>query len=213
MARVSAGGTSGRRSASVRAIPDGPVSPARVRTGRSATLPARAQLFQRDLRGSNFSYADFTGAQLAESNLQGADLGGACLVGASLLGATINTSANLDGVVFCRTLMPDGTTNNSGCGNGTRCCPTPAPICRTCAASNCILPDTVCSIFGTPCCPGMACTATPVGVVTSCQAPCDSDQDCVKLFGEGIKCCSGQSLLCPFFPGARCCQQPGSLTC
>jgi hypothetical protein len=169
--------------------------------------------FEGDFHGADLSGANLTGAQMAGANLHGADLGGACLVGANLLAADLG-GADLDGAIFCHTLMPDGSFNDSGCGQGTRCCPTPGPICRTCAGSDCIQSfNTPCSIFGTPCCPGMACTSTAALGFTTCQAPCDTDQDCVSQFGPGIKCCAGQSLVCPFFPGARCCAVPGPLTC
>jgi hypothetical protein len=171
------------------------------------------QFFQGNFQGADLSSANFTEAQMAEANFQGADLGGSCLVGANLLGANLD-GADLDGAVFCHTLMPDGSFNDSGCGQGTRCCPTPGRICRTCAGGQCIQTfNTLCSIFGTLCCPGMVCAATAAPLVTFCQAPCDTDQDCVNLFGPGIKCCAGQSIVCPFLPGARCCAEPGPLTC
>ena len=84
---------------------------------------------QLQAQGSNLSGANFTGAQMAEANFQGADLGGACLVGANLLGAAIDNSTNLKDAIFCRTLMPDGSLNDSGCDQGTPCCPAPA-ICQ-----------------------------------------------------------------------------------
>jgi hypothetical protein len=168
--------------------------------------------FEGNFQGSNLSGANLTGAQLANADLSGVNLRDACLVGANLLGADL-AGANLDGAVFCRTLMPDGAIDDSGCDRGTRCCPTPEPICRICGGGNCLGSiNETCSIFGTPCCAGLACTATVAGFFTTCQVPCDSDQDCAK-FGADLKCCAGQMLVCPFFPGARCCQPPGPLTC
>lgn len=168
--------------------------------------------FEGDFSGSNLSGANLTGAQMAGANLQGADLGNACLVGANLLEADL-AGANLDEAIFCATLMPDGTTNDSGCGKGTRCCPTPGPICRTCADDCLGSINDICNAFGTrQCCTGMGCTPTASIFLTTCQAPCNTDQDCA-MFGTGLKCCAGQALICPFFPGARCCAEPGPLTC
>lgn len=78
-----------------------------------------------DLSGANFDrsimeHADLTGASLIgtslvsadlqDINLSGADLRGANLSNADLTGATI-TKANFEGVRFCNTTMPDGTTH------------------------------------------------------------------------------------------------------
>jgi hypothetical protein len=174
------------------------------------------QFHQRDVRGADLSGANLTGAQLSEANLQGVDLGGACLVGANLLAATIDSSTNVKDAIFCHTLMPDGSVNDHDCGKGTDCCPTPEANCRTCEGAQCIsAPNGVCSIFGFPCCPnkGFICGVTAAPFVTTCQSACDTDQECVDRFGEGVRCCSGQVLSCPFMPGARCCQIPGPLTC
>jgi hypothetical protein len=169
--------------------------------------------FQRNAQGANLSHTNFTDAQMAEANFQGADLGGACLVGANLLEAVIDNSTSLKNAIFCHTLMPDGATNDSGCGKGTRCCPTPGPICRTCADDCLGSINDICNAFGTRrCCPGMGCAPTAYIFLTTCQAPCNTDQDCAP-FGTGLKCCAGQALICPFFPGARCCAVPGPLTC
>ena len=57
---------------------------------------------------------NLSGAVLAQSNLEGADLSGADLSNIDLTGANL-TDANITRVKFCKTTMPDGTTNNSGC--------------------------------------------------------------------------------------------------
>ena len=54
----------------------------------------------------------------------GGNLGGACLADAKLTGAAINASTNFADAVRCRTVMPDGRIDNSGCNLGTDCCPT-----------------------------------------------------------------------------------------
>ena len=63
----------------------------------------------KSLAGLDLAGLDFSGARLAGSDLIGADLSDADLTGADLEGA------NLSDVIFCRTVMDDGTTNNAGC--------------------------------------------------------------------------------------------------
>lgn len=77
----------------------------------------------RDARGSHLGHSNLRGADLRGADLRGADLGGACLVGASLEGAKLGASVDLGGAIFCNTTMPDGTSNDSGCGQTTACCP------------------------------------------------------------------------------------------
>lgn len=90
-------------------------------------------------QGADLSNADLTGANLNNANLIGADLTGADLWKANLTNANLTdanlkyanltdanltyanlTNANLafptlNGAVFCRTVMPDGSINNSSC--------------------------------------------------------------------------------------------------
>ena len=47
-------------------------------------------------------------------DLRGAHFLGVNLIGANLSGADL-TNANLEGAYFCRTVMPSGEENNSGC--------------------------------------------------------------------------------------------------
>jgi len=100
--------------------------------------PARANAWSRsayaDLSEANLRGVNFTGANLVESDLTGADLRNARLVdvmlrdgtlykadlrGADLTGADLTfvdmEDALTDGAIFCRTKMPTGATNNSGC--------------------------------------------------------------------------------------------------
>ena len=167
---------------------------------------SRSTVFSKlDARGAILSNANFTGAQLNEADLRGAHLEDACLVGANLLGATIDTSTHLDGAIFCRTLMPDGSHNDRDCGKGTSCCPTPPPICKVCLGNDCISTrGQICSIFGTPCCPGLACTASATPFITTCEAPCSDDQTCKNLFGPNAICIVAFGT-CLFLPGSRCC--------
>jgi Pentapeptide repeats (8 copies) len=107
-------------------------------TLNGATL-SDTNLVEASLANANLSLADLTGANLAGAKLNGANLGSAKLIDANLIGANLAgtklgladlTGANLlgaslfgadlagattDGAMFCRTLMPDGSTNNGSC--------------------------------------------------------------------------------------------------
>jgi hypothetical protein len=165
-----------------------------------------------NFQGSNLSHANLTGAQLAKGDFQGASLEGACLVGANLYEADLD-GADLDGAIFCQTLMPDGSINDSGCDQGTRCCPTPCQG-EACGDQDCINTiNHVCSIFGTPCCPhhipgvefpvGGCSGPAPVPVVGSCEWACNHDSDCTEIFGMGAKCVA-DLFFCP--REGFCCQ-------
>ena len=83
-----------------------------------------ANLRRADFSGANLHMANFTSAYLREANLSGADLGDAVLTNANLKGAVL-AGANLKGAKadgakwddakFCKTTMPDGAVNDSGC--------------------------------------------------------------------------------------------------
>jgi Pentapeptide repeats (8 copies) len=83
-------------------------------------------LSKRNLSSSFFRGSSFAGSNLTQAKLSGANLSKTCLVDADLTGADL-TGANTLGAIFCRTTMPDGSVNNSGCDKGTACCPTAAP--------------------------------------------------------------------------------------
>jgi len=97
-----------------------------------------ADLKGENLEGSNLKGADLSGKDLSGASLYRADLNKANLSGANLIGADLElanlfkanlTNTNLtkasleiarnfntaDTTVFCRTIMPDGSENNSGC--------------------------------------------------------------------------------------------------
>jgi len=76
----------------------------------------------RDARGSNLSDSNFFGADLRGADFRGANLSGGCFVGADLTGAKLGSSVNLHKAVFCNTVMPDGTRDDSGCEGETPCC-------------------------------------------------------------------------------------------
>jgi hypothetical protein len=129
-----------------------------------------------DLSGANLSGASLRGADATGANLRKANLGRACLVDADLSGAALDGTTNLKGAVFCRTRLPNGKVNNTGCRKGTRCC-------RTCID------------FGAPCgegiprscCDGVACRE---GFCGGCQSDdqCGDDRICC----DTVCCASGQ---------------------
>ena len=73
-----------------------------------------ADLSKADLRGANLFGANLESTKLVGANLNGADLRWASLLAADLSGADM-TDAQLEGAIFCKTVMPDGTQNNSHC--------------------------------------------------------------------------------------------------
>jgi uncharacterized protein YjbI with pentapeptide repeats len=84
----------------------------------------RANLRSADLHSADLIYADMAFANLQGANLTGGDLYGVNLIGANLAYADLTNAdlsvKNLNTVdttatTFCRTIMPDGSTNNSGC--------------------------------------------------------------------------------------------------
>lgn len=69
----------------------------------------RAYLYFADLSGADLIYAKLNGADLSYAKLDGTNLDMVDLTGADL------TGVDLREVRFCRTTMPDGSVNNSGC--------------------------------------------------------------------------------------------------
>lgn len=180
--------------------------PGQGRDNAGCDFSDSTRFFEGDFSGSDFSGANFTGAQLAGARLHGADLGGACLVGANLQGAELD-GAELDGAIFCRTLMPNGTIDDSGCDRGTRCCPTECAG-GECGPNFCVTNiDGVCSIFGFPCCgPKLVCTPNIIPVITTCEVACDGDADCKGYDATFV--CRPDAGACPFL--GKCCRPPVS---
>jgi hypothetical protein len=167
------------------------------------------RFFALDVQGANLSQANLTEAQLAGADLRGVDLSGACLVGANLLNATIDDETNFDDAILCRTLMPNGEIDDSGCDEGTRCCPAP----EECEDQPCVgctnRFNDECSVIGFPaafCCEPMICTPTLVSpFYTRCQVPCTSDAICQNVFG-GNSHCAVDLFFCPYI--GPCCSKP-----
>jgi hypothetical protein len=136
-----------------------------------------------DLRRANFKDANLKGARAAGANFGKSNLDSACLIDADLTDANLK-GANLKDAIFCRTTMPDGSTNDSGCGKGTACCP-------ACDAENLCDPDERCCAGrcrAGNCCRNADCEdpARPICRNNVCR-PCTSHSQC----GAGLRCCGG----------------------
>ena len=82
-----------------------------------------AKLYGANLKGAKLQEANLEEANLENAKLQGANLPGANLYEASLSGAKLyeadleyaKDGAFLRSAIFCKTIMPDGSVNNSDC--------------------------------------------------------------------------------------------------
>jgi hypothetical protein len=71
----------------------------------------KADLRNADMRGANLRDANFAGGDLRNADLSGEDLSGANLFKANL------TGVRLQSVKLCKTTMPNGSIDNTGCGS------------------------------------------------------------------------------------------------
>ena len=168
-----------------------------------------------DCTGCNISRANLRGANLRGANLTKANLSGSCLVDANLSGATTTNATNLYNAIFCRTVMPNGSINNSGCGSPTACCPTciaesgkcGPDIGGSCCGGGCV--NGVCRSC-VPQCTGKACGAadecgsTCDGTCPTCQT-CSNAQTCAPQTGEACQTAGGTSGQCC---NGTCCPSP-----
>jgi hypothetical protein len=99
-------------------------------------------LRNRDARGANLSNSSFVGADMTGADLRGANLSGGCFIGADLTGAKLGNSVNLHEAIFCNTVMPDGTIDNSDCDRETACCRPRQQDCAD-AVVSCWLPNEI----------------------------------------------------------------------
>jgi hypothetical protein len=80
----------------------------------------KADLRNSDMRGANFRAADLRQADFRNANISGADFRNADLSGADLRGANLFktdlTGVKLQSVKLCKTTMPDGSMDSTGCG-------------------------------------------------------------------------------------------------
>jgi hypothetical protein len=197
------------KAAARRCFPGGTACvPGRGRNASGCDFTASTALFQGDFRGSNLSHSNFSGAQMAQADFRGANLSGACFVKANLRDAKLGASVNLDKAIFCRTLMPDGSLNDRDCAKGTACCPTPT-VCEgeACGPDDCVPNSDICTLlwFGNPCCSDQVCTTGIVPLVTTCQLPCSTQQQCRDLDPSGRLVCANDALGCTYI--GTCCTQ------
>ena len=97
-----------------------------------------------DNRAASFAGACLQGATFRRADLRGASLEEACLFDADFRNADLR-GARLDGALFCRTAMPDGSSNDTDCGRLTRCC------------QRCVSPGESCEGETVACCAESAC--------------------------------------------------------
>ncbi len=74
-----------------------------------------ASLHSTNFMRSDLTSARFVGADLTAANFIWADVHKADFTDANLKGALMSEVKNIQGAVFCRTTMPDGSLNNAGC--------------------------------------------------------------------------------------------------
>lgn len=149
-----------------------------------------------DCTGCNISRANLRGANLSGANLTKANLSGACLVDADFTGATFASNTNLSNAIFCNTIMPDGSVNDSGCARATECCPIcNEAICdQTCCNLQCVNMQTSsehCGTCGNACGSGQRCCGGQCRIVQSDPNNCGA---CGTACGQGQGCCGGQCL-------------------
>jgi hypothetical protein len=143
-----------------------------------------------DCTGCNVSRANLHDVDATGANFTRANLSGSCLVDADFSGATFANNTNLYNAIFCRTTMPGGGINNSGCNKATACCPTCVPI----GEQGCDLGGSCCG--GANCQTG-ACTC-PANKPDACAGACTNRLtdpkncgSCGNTCGQGETCCSG----------------------
>jgi hypothetical protein len=129
----------------------------------------------KNFRGANLGNANFSGATLTNANFSSANLDRACFVDANLTGARLG-GANTGTAIFCRTTMPDGSVNNSGCNKGTACC-------QTCVE----IGEPRCAIGGS-CCGGAECTGSGDGICACPAGETDCSGVCVDLQTDEPNC-------------------------
>jgi hypothetical protein len=154
-------------------------------------ITTRCDFSSRDLRnlnagGANLSKSNFTDANLRGAFFGGASLSGACLVGADFTGATLGASVNLSRAIFCDTIMPNGSINNSGCNRGTECC-------STCRPATCESLGLECGAWPDGCGGSLACGVCPDGDTPACDAGTCVRCDALCTCGDCLTFASGDT--------------------
>jgi hypothetical protein len=156
------------------------------------------------LDGANLLQADASGAKLGAASLNGA-----CLVLANLFGADVD-GASFNNAIFCGTIMPDGSINDSGCDRTDECCQTPECPGGICPQwDGCTPLENLCvPIVGRPCCPHAPCSKiipTKNLSPTACQSnECASDAQCAGWFPRQDVYCEKDPFKCNNWR-ASCC--------
>jgi hypothetical protein len=166
--------------------------------------------------GCNISRANLSRANLSGVNFTRANLSGSCLVDANFTGAIFANNTNLYNALFCRTKMPDGSVNNSGCDSETACCSTAPCVPTTCEAQG-----VACGPIPDGCGNTLQC-GTCTGAFTTCLAgecTCSAGEPCggfcvASSCGAGVERI-GCNCPCPFtpqgcIPGAVCSTDPNN---
>lgn len=159
--------------------------------GGTATLKGK------NLTGYNLSSINLEDGDASGANFTGVNFAATCLVDANLTGATINGSTNFSQTIRCRTKMPNGTIDNTGCNKPTKCCPTCIELGDTCGAG-----------IGGSCCPDISCVngvcvCGPCPVYTCQPVQCD-------VVSGGASCTYD---LTPDGQKGPNCDGPGELCC
>ena len=182
--------------------------PGRGKNNSGCDFSSSTAFVDANARGANLSNTNFRDADAYGADFRGANLSGSCFVKANLRNAKLGSSVNVGGAIFCRTLMPDGSINDRDCGKGTACCPTPT-VCagEACGPEDCVPNSDICTLlwFGNPCCSDQVCTTGIVPLVTTCQLPCSTQQQCRDLDPSGRLVCANDAIGCTYI--GTCCTQ------
>jgi uncharacterized protein YjbI with pentapeptide repeats len=138
-------------------------------------------------RGCNASSIDLSRADASGADFGGANLGGACLVDTDLTGAVLK-GAQLGGAIFCRTRMPNGSLDNSGCAKGTACCPT------TCRPATCQSLGKECGAWPDGCGGTLSCGRCPLGDTPVCDDGVCARCDAVCACGSCLTLADGSTI-------------------
>ena len=153
-----------------------------------------ADLEEGSFQGVSFRNANLNSADLSFTDVSGASFRDACLSGANLFGANTD-GADFRGAIFCGTIGPDGSLNDSGCDETGRCCPPAAPCFK----------DAECPV-GAPTCCNARCVDTDTDPLNcgGCFAACFTDETCIE--GECVSDCGEACIKDTDCPGdATCC--------
>jgi hypothetical protein len=130
------------------------------------------------------------------------------------------------GFTFCSTVPICTGTDPDECGPGAvcaqGCCLEPRchRLCGTAeaarggwrAARGADGNGAVCGLLAGECCEPLTCAVSAVGVVSSCQLACKTDDQCRQRYPSFQTQCAPDALACPFIEGGRCCTRQVCVT-